>query len=258
MPKEPRVAFCVYDTAHKEQAELFKKTLRHFHDEKELPLVEITGETMELIKRYEDADFFYRATPTVALDLIDKYETVIKFDVDQLILGKLDYIFDSDYEAGVVLNFNQVDAVRYGYISFQGITAQEYFNNGLVAMRSKAFVKHWYDLCYSPYFSRLQYREQDLLNVLAHYGTYKARCFDHYDRARDYAAWHGLISKGYGIDMIVRDGEVILPQNKVSKMPNRDVKIKAYHWAGGSGEVKMDYHKRFSEEVVEYINGIVL
>lgn len=253
--KKPIIAFTIADETNLPYAKLFINSLRKFHSEEELPLKLYGPEEIKDLAR--DPNFFYRATPQIAKDLIKEYDTVLKFDCDQLVLGDLKHILSlKDYDAGVVYNLNRVDPPMYGEVGLATIAPSEYFNNGFVAIKSEAFVKHWWKLCNVGHFQRMPYREQGFLNILGHYGDYKVRCFDDYDPVYGYSAWHGLRAKGEGMKMKVHDGKVILPKSE-DGYPDRDKEIKLYHWGGGNTPNKLNYRTVFSDEVVEFIDGLV-
>lgn len=246
---------CVFtiagDPVNLRYAKMLVKSFSHFHPD--IPFI-IYGQ--DELSKIEDPQKFYKATPLFAKELIKDYDLVIKMDADQLVLGNLDYLFTQEYDVGTVLNINRVDPPRFGLVQGWGIAPNEYLNCGLVAMRSQTFIDHWWTLCNSPQFDRLQYREQDLLNILYYYGQYKTLCFDHFNKRENYAGFHGLVGKGEWIHAVLKDGQVVIPQGK-DNYPDRDTVVKLAHWAGGQGEPKMDYQKWFSDEVIEYIDGIL-
>lgn len=247
-----QIAFSIADKNNLPFYQMMSKSFKRFHPDIELRLY---GD--KEIDEYNDKNFFYRSTPIIAKNLMEEgYELILKLDADQLILGKLDVIFKGDYDVGTVLNINRVDPPRYGLVSTYNIPPNRYMNCGLVAMTSKRFVDNWYKLCHSPLFNTLQYREQDILNILYHYGDYKVKCFDDYDAKNNYYAWHGLVAKGEGPKMQIKDGKVVLPIGK-DKYPDRELTIKAYHWAGGGNEPKMNYRIAFNEELISYIDWIL-
>ena len=68
--------------------------------------------------------------------------------------------------------------------------------------------------------------------------------------------WHGLVSKGYEPQMILKDGKIILP--KSTEWPLDESKeIVCYHMAGGNDPNKGNLRNKFSDEVMEYINSFV-
>lgn len=249
------------------------KSFRHFHPE--IPIVVYT--TMPTLKAHKalppktrvvdiskevakDELLFYKQKPYFADKLFrEGYSAVLLGDADQIILGNLDYILNSKgYDVGTVLNFNPLDFRVYGPITVQGVHyATEYYNAGLVMMRSHAFVKHWLKLCNSKYFARFTYREQDLLNVLAHFCNYQVKCFDDADDYENYYAWHGLLASRETLKMQMVNGEVYLPASG-DGYPSRDVIIKVFHPAGGQTTTdKLNYRTAFNEDVIEYIDNIL-
>jgi len=214
--------------------------------------------------RFPD-DNMFRLTPLFAKELIKEYELIVRLDADQLIMGDLNYIIDHrhEFDLGTVLNINRVDPLKYKPCDGWGIPANEYYNIGLIAFTSEALVNHLWKLCNSKYFWRLQYREQDLVNAIAVYSGWRTKCFDHYDDKNKYYAWHGLVAKGEGIYMKLEKDErfpdrykVVLPKGK-DNYPDRDLLIKAYHWAGGAYEKKMNYDVYFKGEVLDYIKWLI-
>lgn len=237
---------------------MFKNSLRKFHSDKEIDLLLWDDPK---IATYNDPIWFYRANPTIASEILDKYELIILMDCDQLILGPLDHILKGEYDIGTVLNINRVDPPVYGIVSFQGLQPNEYVNNGLVAIRNnengKRFVKEWLRLCRSKYFHRLQYREQDILNVLVHYGNYNVVCFDDYNVVDGIYTWNGLVAKGETMRSYMRGKDIVIPPGDEDRYPDREIILKVMHWGGGNQGNKMNYRLAFPEPVIHYINWLV-
>lgn len=243
------IAFTIADKANKKHADKMIKSFHKFHPDIEVKVygAEDVGEKAN----------YYRSTPLFAKELIKDYDLVLKLDADMLITGSLDYLLTEEYDVGTVLNYNRVDEKMYGKVSVFDIPPQMYLNAGLVAMRSKKFIDHWWTLCNSYHFETLRYKEQDLLNVMVHYGDYSTDCFDIPNKVANYSAWHGLIAKGEYLNMIVRDGKLILPV--VDGYPEEEKEIKVLHSAGGGNEPKIGdaYRTQFSEEVITFIDGLI-
>jgi hypothetical protein len=251
--KKKVIAFTIADENNMKYAKMLENSLRKFHSEEELPFVIYSPKQWELNK---DPHFFYRACPYYAKELIKEYDLVLKLDADQIITGDLGHILDdTGYEVGTVLNWNRVDPTIYGEVRVWDINADKYMNCGLVAMRSEAFINHWWALCQSEHFNVYQYREQDLLNILLHYGMYNYKCFDWGE------TWNGLIAKGeWPRTQIIDNKLVIMPQqlDNGAFFPEKPKLLKVLHWAGGAaGTDKMNYRIGFPEEVVEYIDELV-
>jgi hypothetical protein len=56
--------------------------------------------------------------------------------------------------------------------------------------------------------------------------------------------------------MKYQNGKVILPKGK-DNYPDRDLVIKAYHFAGGAYETKMNFHVHFKDDMMHYINWLI-
>jgi len=248
------VAFTIADNNNLKYAKMMINSLRKWHSEEELPIILIDEEK---IKSYNDPNFFYRATPIIARELIKKYDLVLKLDADQLITGDLNHILNNeDFDVMAPSNINRVDPPMYGKVGFATILPDEYVNCGLVAMRSKEFINQWYQLCFSKHFKRCRYGEQDLLNVLFQYGPFKAINPDLPMNTWEKHTWNGLIAKGESMRMKVEENALILPKAD-DNYPSEDVVIKAFHWAGGNSPDKMNYRICFSEDVVSWIDWLV-
>lgn len=250
--KKPVIVFTIADEKNLPLARQLEKSFKKFHPD--VPFEIYSGDELKANLQY-DQHFFYRATPILAEKYIKDYELVVKIDADSIITGPLDYVFTTkDYDIGTVLNWNRVDPQNYGIVQGWGIDPVEYFNCGFVAMRSEKFIHHWNVVCFSPQFERLQYREQDLLNILCYYGNYNVRCFDHGDGPANMHAWWGLIAKGEWLRATVKNGKIVIPQGK-DNFPKRDLELKVIHLAGGHH--KPSYKTLFQEDVIKKIDELV-
>src|SRR5436189_334900 len=134
-------------------------------------------------------------------------------DCDQIVCGDLSYIWETkDYDVAGVLNYNRLDAQTYGAIGGWFIHPMEYFNCGLVAMRSEKFIRHWKAQCFTEQFNRSQFKEQDMLNALIYFGNYNARCLDHQDPIGGNNAWWGIFGKADWGRAILKDKKIIIPK----------------------------------------------
>lgn len=247
--------FSIADEKNLKYEKMFRNSLLKFHPNIDYHLV--TGDELNAYLK-DDPHFFYRATPIIAEKFINDYELVLKMDCDQIVAGNLDYIFDTkDYDVGTVINWNRIDPQTYGLVGGWGITPVEYMNCGLVAMRSKEFIKQWKKLCFSPQFDRLQYKEQDLLNALIYFGNFNVRCFDHGDGVAKMSAWWGVISKGEWNKAILKGEKIVVPATG-DNFPKNDVELKVLHWAGGNDNPeKMNYRTKFSEDIIKRLDFLV-
>ena len=245
MKKKKIVAFTIADDANLKYAKMLENSLRKFHTKEKLPF-DIIG--ADRIKVTKDPDFFYRATPRVAMDLIKEYETVIKFDADTIVCGNLSHIWKEDFDVGVVNNSNPREMKKLT-VGVWDIHPLAYVNCGLVVMKSEEFINHWWGLCCSDHFNTYQYREQDLLNIMIFYGNYKVKFLDAGKN------WNGLISKGFWPYCEMRDNDIVLPKN--NEWPtNEDKIIKVIHWAGGNDPDKMKFRLHFKPEVIERLEWL--
>lgn len=246
---------CVmYDDRDPQLSKNFINSIRKFHDEKELPIKEVKRTDKQ--EWVDDPHFYFRAKGLIAKEFINDYELVIVADSDQICLGSLDYVLNSSgWDVGTVLNWNRTDPNIYGLVSVFNIDPRKYFNAGLIAFRNNDVVDHLVHMCNSPYFHSLQYREQDILNIILHFGMYKVNCFDTEDTLSGYNAWHGLIAKGEGLRMKKINNDVVLLPDE-GGYPIKPTFIKMFHWAGGSHENK-NHRLSFNEEMIEYIDYLI-
>lgn len=227
------------DPVNLEYARKMEASLKHFHPD--IPLV-IFGD--KEVRETNDGGIFYRATPVFGRILLEKYDLVIKIDADSIVTGNLDHILNDDtYDLGCVSNFNLVDQKLYDFpLTVWDIPLEQYMNCGFVAMRSKEVVEHWLKLCYSPHFNTYRFKEQDLMNIIFHYGNYNVKCFDFSNR------WHGLINKGHYINMLMDGDNVVINPN--DGYPDEQKIVKVIHMAGGQIPDKMNLPKLFKGEVL--------
>lgn len=216
---------------NKKANEMFTNSLRKFHKDIELRFFPNPNPA--------DVDFWYRAKPIIASQLFKEgYDTIIGMDNDQIITGSLDDILnDTDtYDVGVVQNDPTYP------IGVWDITHPNYFNNGLVVLKSKEFVDHWLKLCMSSHFKKYQYREQDLLNALcSDYYNYKVKRLDSSQKV------YGEVVKPQWINATVKDGKICL----------QDAQICVIHFGGGNTPDKFNYRIKFQEDVVKRIEELI-
>jgi hypothetical protein len=273
--KKPAVFYAACDQNNFQYAIPFWRSMTKFHSPKDIDMILYTNEKRpEILKRLpegikvvdltpylKDPAFFYRQKPILAEPLLDEYELAVGFDVDQLVLNDLSYVIErKDYDVATVINYNRVDPQVYGHVDLMriGIAPIEYFNCGLVALRSKKFAHHWKVLCFSEQFNRVQYREQDILNVLCYYGNYNVVCLDHGDGVNNYNSWHGLIAKGELSRSELRGKDIVIPKGLGDQpFPPEDMTLRVIHLGGGAGAKKDNWGAFFPPEVMEKINELI-
>lgn len=246
---KPRVAFTIADNNNLADAVKLKNSIRKFYNEKELPFIIIGQDELD---KWNDPNKFYRATPHFARKLMGQYQLVIKIDSDSIVLGNLDYIFNMQYDVATVGNWNRVDPPVYGEVGLATIHPLEYYNNGFVAIRNRVFVEEWYSLCYSRHFDRMPYREQGLLNIMAHYGRFKTLCLDDKNPYMNHSAFYGLRSKGEWNRVHLKGDEFILPKGD-NGYPEEDKVLKVIHFAGGADK-NTNYRLFFNEECIKRLD----
>ena len=240
--------FTVADENNLKFAQMMDHSLKKFHPD--IPLMVYGPKELAEIPNPQK---FYMMTPLVGRLLLKEFEVVVKLDCDQVITGSLDHILNDDtYDIGVVLNSNPREVKKW-VVQVWNIGPLAYYNCGFVAMRSQKFVDHWWKLCMSPHFAAYMYKEQDLLNILCHYGDYNVRCFDYSDK------FHGLASSSYWNHIELRDGKLYLPPQPEG-YPDKEKEILALHFAGGqqNNANKMKFDGQFTPEVAKFLKGLVI
>lgn len=229
---KPVCFFTIADDRNKPYADKMLNSLRKFHPDISHVLI-----GQKELDKLQDPQKFYRSYALFGERLSKEYELVINIDADSIVCGDLSHIIeDKSYEIGGVLNNNLVDPK----ISIFNIPYPFYVNAGFVAARSQRFWSWWAKLNYTPYFDQFQFREQDMLNIIFHYGDFKTKIFDVSDK------FHGLISKGQWHKFQLRDEKIILPAEE--GICDEDKEIKIIHFAGGNVP-KMNVYAHFKEPV---------
>lgn len=241
--KNKIIAFTTFDKTNERFWPMLKNSWDKFHKD-----IELRAYTEEEIKKYNDPFFFYRQKPLIARELLKEYETVVGIDVDSIITGDLSHTWEGEFNVGVVQNSNPLEAKKYP-VGVWDIPPMAYVNCGYVVMKTPQFVEHWWALCNSYHFNNYQFKEQDLLNILVHYGGYAVNYLDSGDK------WHGLASKQYWQNIELRDKKLILP--KADEWPQSgDKEIDIIHFSGGNDPGKGNYRTRFKEDVVKHLDWL--
>lgn len=230
------------DNYIKEYAQMMTNSLNKFHPD--IPHVYFGDKEVQPLVRV-DQNNKYRLYAMFGMQLAKEYELVINIDNDCIVTGDLNHIInDKSYDIGGVLNNNNVDPK----LMVWDIEPAYYLNAGLVAIRGERPWNWWNKQNFSPGFTKYQFREQDILNIIAYYGDLTLKVFDYSDR------WHGLVSKGSWDKFVLRDDKIIMP--KTEGICGEDKEIKVIHWAGGPVP-KMNYWVSFTKEVAERLDQLV-
>lgn len=236
---KPVCFFSPADDKNLKYFQMLEASFKKFHPD--IPLLRVPPTN--------DPHFFYRAAPVAALQLMDEYETVIKIDADSIVCGDLSTAWDGDFDAACVYNSNPREFASFPYRLWD-INPMNYVNCGLVVMKSRPFVEHWHKLCFSEHFTNYQMREQDLLNIMVHYGDYKIGLLDMLD------SFWGLSSKGYWPAIEKQGNGLVLPPQEGYTTENKTIKV--IHWAGGADPTKMtDLNLRFKPEVAKHLKWLI-
>lgn len=245
MKKKRVVFFTIADEKNMEYATKMANSFKHFHPD--IPLEIISGEVLAgALER--DPAFFYRATPIIASQLIKDYEVVVKIDADSIVTGSLNEAWEGDFDVKCVLNSNPREFKKYQVSTWDIHPIYEYLNCGFVSMKSEKFINHWHKICYSNHFDNYQMREQDLMNIILHYGDYKVEILDNGD------SFWGLSSKRYWSQFELKDDKLILPANK--EWNKIDKYIKVIHAAGGNNPNKFNFNIQFKPEVAKFLTNL--
>lgn len=274
--KKPAVFFTACDSKQFYTTIPFWKTMVKFHSPKEVDMILYTDEKdpeklkqipegikiEDLTPYFEDPMFWYRQKPILMEPLLDEYELVVGFDSDQLVIGDLSYLLNTyDFDVATVINWNRHDPQFYGVVDIArlGIAPVEYFNCGLVALRSRKFAHIWKVNCFTKQFDYMQYREQDVLNIMCYFGNWNVRCLDHPDILAEIKnhGWWGIIGKGEWSRAELRGKDIVVPMGLGDQpYPPGDMVIKIAHLGGGHGSIKDNWENYFPEEVMERINEL--
>lgn len=164
---------CFFTAASKEHfkyALTFWKSMVKFHDPKEIDMLFFTDMTdkteldklpkgiqiVDLAPYLADQMFWYRQKPILSEPLLDFYELVVGFDSDQIVLDRLDDVLNiKTYDVGTVINWNRFDEKYYPVVEIMrlGIQPIQYYNCGMIALRSKKFAHNWLVACYQNEFN---------------------------------------------------------------------------------------------------------
>lgn len=238
------VAYSVADNNYLPYAKMLERSFKRFHPD--IPFI-IFGE--EDIKRVPYSEPYYRNKAFFGKELAEKYDLVINIDADSIVVGSLKDVLDAPYEVGCVLNnaITVPDPLQRPICALDRTNPIFYVNAGFVAARSKRFWQWWDSLNQRHFFQQYQFREQDTLNMIFHYGDLKCVNFD------DSPDIYGLWLNGYWPQAVLNGDEIVLPESVLGvRKP-----LKVIHFGGGASAQKGNYRTRFKEDVADRIAAIV-
>ena len=242
--KKP-VCFFTIASKHKhiqEQLAMMTNSLKKFHPD--IPLI-VMGDKERNPVMEAHPDNHNRLYAIFGQKLAQEYELVIVIDSDSIVTGDLNHIInDKTYDVGCVLNNNLIDPK----LTVWDVDPNFYVNCGFIAIRGERPWRWWNKLNHGIGFTKYRFREQDMLNIMVHYGDLTCKIFDF---SRN---WHGLVSKGQWDKLIVKGEEIVLPKTEGVCADEKIIKV--IHWAGGPVP-KMNYHVSFKKPVVERIEYLV-
>ena len=187
--------------------------------------------------------------PNMIGKLINDYECVVYFDADSIIVGPLDELFEeiSNYDVVCVRNNNDFGkAGKDEALSQQNRNIDIYVNAGLVATKSKRFVRDWIENN-RLYAELVPFGSQSVLNTII--DRYKWSLVDHKDKPVYYgvSSLHGEQSHWESWKKIEVVGADLFLNDK---------KVKVLHHAGGFMPHKLGLYM-FSDETRERIIQII-
>lgn len=210
----------------------FINSFKRFHPD--IPLVIFRQDKVNEIIDGHTVNWL-NAKPMFAKLLTDEYECVINMDVDQIVLGRLDEVFTTDYEIGSVVNMNDYESV-----SLETVPKEKYLQAGLIASRVPEFWDIWMKRSLQDAW-QCRCAENDTMNLVIYENNWKLKVFD---QDKDY----------YGCKSLGRESEFTLEGNKVMC---RGEQVRCYHAAKGPGNMpKTSYEKLrqygFPEDVAQF------
>ncbi len=242
MKKKP---MCFFTIAYGEEylknyVPLMRNSIKKFHPD--IPHIIIDKEKAEPVLK-ADPQNKNRMYALFGEPLSKEYELVMGIDSDCIVTGDLSHIInDKSYDVGCVLNNNQVDPK----LTVWDVHPSVYVNCGFMAIRGERPWKWWNRLNHAKWLTNYQFVEQDMLNIMVHYGDLNVKVFDLSNK------WHGLIHYGQWDKFVMKDEKLIMP--KTDGVCGDDKEIKIIHWAGGPGRKKLNYNIYFNKEVCKYLD----
>lgn len=260
MNKE-KIAFCTYvsdEYYHSLGAHKLVKSAAYFHPE--IPMFAFgTGEINEISKTY-DVDFGL-LHPFFIDRLLNKYERVVYFDADGMLVGPITEIFEALDKHDIVCVRNNNDQDRAGMnepITWKGVPVDQYVNGGLIATRNPVFINNWMH-CNREYGHALPFKEQDVLNIILKKHRKYAQEMQKPELI-PYIVDHKNAGVYYGVSCLSGEGSHWDSWKQIELVNDELIlngkTVKVLHHAGGFKAEKLDFNL-FSAAVAERLNIII-
>jgi hypothetical protein len=237
-----------YYMSQKMEMERMLKTLRHFHPDLSEEI--FTIDDINKLQETKSVVFYnlFLTTPYFDDLLSNKYSTITHIDADVLVVDKIDELFEEGYD--VIAGRNNSDTCRAGTV-VEGFTSHaidpiNYVNSGIHTV-SSIFAKNWFKLCIPEAFKHLC-TDQDILNLLFHYGNYKTKILDPVESS----VYWGT-SFGYGTFTNLESWKDIIVVEDHLELNNK--RIKMMHFAGGMPKPPIE--TLVTKDVYDFIMNIV-
>lgn len=206
-------------------------SFKKFHPD--IDMVVFRQDVIDRVFAQKDINF-YKAKPTFAKLLTDKYDLVVNIDADHIILDRLDKILKGDFDVACPSNLND-----YENTSVENVTEDMFLQGGLVASTNKKFWDVWEEK--NKDAMSYKCKENDVMNLVIYNNPFKLKILD---KDKDY----------YGCKSLGRESEFYIKDNKVWC---RDEQVFAYHHAKGAVFPKLRFeYMNFQPEVVQHLYKI--
>lgn len=210
-------------------------SFKYFHPE--IDLVVFRQNIIDKVFKEKGINF-YKAKPTFAKLLTDKYQLVVNIDADHVVLGRLNKILEGNFDVCGPTNLND-----YQNMTVEDVTKEQYIQGGMIGSTNKRF----WDIYEEANKDAMKYRcrENDILNIIW-YNNPEVMAMKKVilDQDKDY----------YGCKSLNREGEFYMENDKVMC---RNEQVFLYHNAKGGHLPKLVYENMgFPKDVVDFMNKV--
>jgi len=248
------VIFCTYISDHLREcygANKLWRSCKYFHPD--IPFVFFGDKEMEELMKPNPTYYKSRQWLVMGalcgLSLCEKFDLVVVFNADSVILDTLDEILDNDYEIASVRNHNDIGKTGPGLSNtILDIPVLKYCNVGIVASRNKEFWPFWNTQNILHIGNSLR-DDNDVFNVIFHSGKYKGKILDDASTTNLYYG----VSSMYGTHTYWEGWKELYLKNEKVYLGNKQVKV--LHHAGGPSTEKLQ-DSLFSNEIAQHIHKI--